>query len=128
MWQYRAWVTCRHRELPSHIISYIMQRAIPILSPFYAFPIFVVYHSCLTMCNRCFSYAGMATSKCKRFRVETILNYKEDLYLVKWVGYKDPTWEPTDNLDQCKEMIWNFTEVCNSRGGSWGATEPHFQH
>ena len=54
-------VVCR--ELLSHT------SAIPILSPFYAISLF--------------SYAGMATS---RFPVETILNYKEDTYLVKWVG------------------------------------------
>ena len=63
------------------------------------------------MSNLCFSYAGMATSK--RFKVETILNYDSELFLVKWVGYKDPTWEPRKNLDQCEKMLWAFTEVCN---------------
>ena len=65
-------VVCR--ELLSHT------SAIPILSPFYAIPIFFL--------ASLFSYAT------SRFPVETILNYKEHTYLVKRVGYKDPTWEP----------------------------------
>ena len=29
-------------------------------------------------------------------------------YLVKWIGYDDPTWEPEQNLDNCKELLNEF--------------------
>ena len=77
-------VVCR--ELLSHT------SAIPILSPFYAIPILFL------------------ASLFQISSGNTILNYKEDTYLVKWVGYKDPTWEPTNNLDHCQKMIWNVTQ------------------
>ena len=29
-------------------------------------------------------------------------------YLVKWIGYDDPSWEPEQNLDNCKELLSEF--------------------
>jgi hypothetical protein len=29
-------------------------------------------------------------------------------YLVKWVGYKNPTWEPTENLENCQILLNEF--------------------
>ena len=29
-------------------------------------------------------------------------------YLVKWVGYEDPTWEPEENLENCQEILKDF--------------------
>ena len=29
-------------------------------------------------------------------------------YLIKWVGYEQPTWEPLENLDNCKELLKEF--------------------
>ena len=29
-------------------------------------------------------------------------------YLVKWIGYKDASWEPESNLDNCKELLSEF--------------------
>ena len=29
-------------------------------------------------------------------------------YLVKWVGYKKPTWEPEENLTNCEELLKDF--------------------
>ena len=29
-------------------------------------------------------------------------------YLVKWVGYKTPTWEPEENLENCKELLGKY--------------------
>ena len=35
-----------------------------------------------------------------------IISYEE--YLVKWVGYDDPTWEPKENLIHCQTLLDNF--------------------
>ena len=29
-------------------------------------------------------------------------------YLVKWVGYNNPTWEPEENLENCQEILKDF--------------------
>ena len=29
-------------------------------------------------------------------------------YLVKWLGYEDPTWEPEENLENCQELLKDF--------------------
>ena len=29
-------------------------------------------------------------------------------YLVKWVGYKNPTWEPEENLEHCHDLLKEF--------------------
>lgn len=29
-------------------------------------------------------------------------------YLVKWIGFDDPSWEPEQNLDNCKELLSEF--------------------
>lgn len=29
-------------------------------------------------------------------------------YLIKWVGYKSPTWEPEENLENCQELLKDF--------------------
>lgn len=29
-------------------------------------------------------------------------------YLLKWVGYKEPTWEPEENLENCQELLKDF--------------------
>ena len=39
-------------------------------------------------------------------RTGRILNDKE--YLVKWVGYTKPSWEPEENLEHCKELLKDF--------------------
>ncbi|KAL0484736.1 methyl-CpG-binding domain protein [Acrasis kona] len=33
---------------------------------------------------------------------------KKTQYLVKWVGHKDPTWEPAYNMNGCKEALDQF--------------------
>ena len=32
-------------------------------------------------------------------------------YLVKWEGYPDPTWEPEENLTNCRGMLYEFNEI-----------------
>jgi hypothetical protein len=47
--------------------------------------------------------------KLKSYEVERILDVKhDDMYLVKWKGYKRPTWEPLDHLDNCSELLQEF--------------------
>jgi hypothetical protein len=40
-------------------------------------------------------------------------------YLVKWVGYPDPTWELLEDLDGCQQTIDEFEEEM----GSWHGTD-----
>lgn len=35
-----------------------------------------------------------------------VLSVKE--YLLKWVGYEEPTWEPEENLANCQELLKEF--------------------
>lgn len=40
--------------------------------------------------------------KCKKGRKSTVE------YLVKWVGFKHPTWEPKENLENCQEALNDY--------------------
>ncbi|KAH7709247.1 hypothetical protein AAVH_23483 [Aphelenchoides avenae] len=46
------------------------------------------------------------------YEVEKVLAERgvgeDKAYLVKWVGYADPSWEPAANLDTCDERIDDF--------------------
>ena len=33
-----------------------------------------------------------------------------EMFLVKWVGYDDPTWEPLEHLDGCREVLEAFRQ------------------
>lgn len=46
------------------------------------------------------------TKKTKDKKTGRILQVKE--YLVKWIGYDDPTWEPEENLENCQEILKDF--------------------
>ena len=46
------------------------------------------------------------TKKTKDKKTGRIKPVKE--YLVKWLGYKDPTWEPEENLENCQELLKDF--------------------
>ena len=35
-------------------------------------------------------------------------NIKKIEYLVKWVGYDAPTWEPIENLENCRELLEEY--------------------
>jgi len=35
-------------------------------------------------------------------------NFKKLEYLVKWVGYELPTWEPIENLENCRELLEEY--------------------
>lgn len=53
------------------------------------------------------------TNYTKSYEVERILgrrfkNNNNIEYLVKWVGYKNPDWEPENHLDNCDEKIIEF--------------------
>jgi hypothetical protein len=56
----------------------------------------------------------MAESSDEVYEVEVILNATEidgqTLYLVKWVGYEEPTWEPVEHLNNCQEMLQEFID------------------
>ena len=39
-------------------------------------------------------------------------------YLVKWVGFKDPTWEPEKNLEHCEDIIKAFLLKNNSKNNN----------
>lgn len=44
------------------------------------------------------------------YEVEDILDHKNmGMFLVKWKGFKEPTWEPLKNLDGCKDLLADFT-------------------
>ena len=42
----------------------------------------------------------------KNKKTGTMQSIKE--YLIKWVGYKSPTWEPEENLENCQELLKDF--------------------
>ena len=46
------------------------------------------------------------TKKTKDKKTGRTMNTKE--YLVKWIGYEDPTWEPEENLENCQEILKDF--------------------
>jgi hypothetical protein len=46
----------------------------------------------------------------QEYEVENILehsinNMDEMFYLIKWVGYEEPTWEPEKNLNHCQKKL-----------------------
>ena len=47
------------------------------------------------------------------YEVEKILDNRDSQYLVKWVGYgpEANTWEPVENLLNCKELLNTFHQV-----------------
>jgi hypothetical protein len=51
----------------------------------------------------------------EEYEVEKILKKKirkkKVFYLVKWVGYDTPTWEPKSNLKGCKDLIQEFHSI-----------------
>lgn len=52
------------------------------------------------------------TRKTNVYEVERIIDMKEEddgiQYLVKWVGYDEPSWEPQKNCDNCQGSIEEF--------------------
>lgn len=39
------------------------------------------------------------------FDVDRILKQNGDTFLVKWTGFKKPTWEPLDNIEKCQAFL-----------------------
>ena len=54
------------------------------------------------------------------YEVEEILDYNKGLYLVKWVGYgpESNSWEPADNMLNCKEHLDTFHQVTRTANNS----------
>lgn len=46
---------------------------------------------------------------------------KERQYLVKWLGYQQPTWQPVDDLDHCTQLI---NEYWNEQQAKGSASKP----
>ncbi|CAG8476549.1 12800_t:CDS:2 [Cetraspora pellucida] len=50
-----------------------------------------------------------------RYEVEQIIAHKvvngQDLYLVMWRGYSKDTWEPVENLDDCRDKLYEFHKL-----------------
>ena len=45
-------------------------------------------------------------------------------YLVKWVGYQNPTWEPLENLKGgSKEILWDYHAANELRVYQWMSDE-----
>jgi hypothetical protein len=59
------------------------------------------------------------------YEVETIVEHKGTTvknlkYLVKWVGYQDPTWEPLANLQgSCNELLGEYHDANGLRIYKW---------
>src|SRR6202012_1915218 len=43
-------------------------------------------------------------------------------YLVYWKGYRTPTWEPVENLNNCKDILDKFIKSYNKRNKTLQAT------
>lgn len=56
------------------------------------------------------------------YEVEAILDSrirrKRVQFLVRWTGYNQTTWEPYENLDGCKELIFEFFQAYPDAPGS----------
>ncbi|KAH0787817.1 chromodomain Y-like protein [Histomonas meleagridis] len=55
----------------------------------------------------------MAETTEEAYEVESIVGHRKlpgepEQYLVRWVGYENPTWEPIGLLDNCKNLIKEF--------------------
>ncbi|CAG8504313.1 9948_t:CDS:2 [Cetraspora pellucida] len=52
-----------------------------------------------------------------RYEVDQIIAHKvvngQDHYLVMWRGYSKDTWEPVENLDDCREKLEEFHKLSN---------------
>lgn len=48
------------------------------------------------------------------FEVERIIGYNDDtgMYLIKWAGYDEKTWEPRENLTNCQDMLKKYELKC----------------
>ena len=44
------------------------------------------------------------------YDVEAVIGKKGNKYCIKWKGYEEVTWESTENLANCKELIRKFEE------------------
>lgn len=59
------------------------------------------------------------------YQVEDIIDYKKkkngaELYLVKWVGYEEATWEKLDHLGNCISLLENFWDKHPEKRESYG--------
>jgi len=52
----------------------------------------------------------LANDENLEFDVEEILNYnrEDEKYLIKWLGYESPTWEPLAHLEHCQALLNKF--------------------
>lgn len=48
---------------------------------------------------------------------------KETLYLVKWKGFRNPTWEPERHLTQCKEALDEYTQRMKQELRKWNKSK-----
>ncbi|CAG8713243.1 6199_t:CDS:2 [Dentiscutata erythropus] len=52
-----------------------------------------------------------------RYEVDHVIAHKvvngRDFYLVVWKGYSKDTWEPVENLDDCREKLYDFHKLSN---------------
>ena len=44
----------------------------------------------------------------RKINVHGEKHFKKVEYLVKWVGYEEPTWEPIENLENCRELLEEY--------------------
>ena len=59
------------------------------------------------------------------YDVEAIVGKKGNKYCIKWKGYEEVTWESTENLTNCKELIRKFEEDnAKKDGGPQAPKEP----
>ena len=43
-----------------------------------------------------------------RMKTKLVSGKKYKFFLLKWVGYRELTWEPLSNLTHCKELLREF--------------------
>ena len=67
-------------------------------------------------------------AKEKEYEVARICNVKNEqgqvYYLVEWVGYKEKTWEPYENVINCTESLEEFKSLRASATNSSSAVVP----
>ena len=53
-----------------------------------------------------------------RYDVEEILDEEwregRKWFLIRWVGFAEPSWEPAGNADQCKELVDAFQDTIDN--------------